>query len=230
MTERRRLLLIDDDVQLLLSLADHLRRDGYEVSTARSGPEALEALDSSWPDLVILDLMMPRMSGEDVAARIKKRADIPIIVLSVIDTMDVKVEMISRFAEDYLTKPFHHEELVARIQRVLGRLNERIPSQELVLGPDLTLVLRRREAVVGGKVVGLSPTETRFLATLAANVGEAVSTERLLSRVWSDADGAEPAYVWVTVRRLRRKIERDPDDPRYLLTERSGGYRLVAAV
>jgi DNA-binding response OmpR family regulator len=174
--------------------------------------------------------MMPRMSGEDVAARIKKRADIPIIVLSVIDTMDVKVEMISRFAEDYLTKPFHHEELVARIQRVLGRLNERIPSQELVLGPDLTLVLRRREAVVGGKVVGLSPTETRFLATLAANVGEAVSTERLLSRVWSDADGAEPAYVWVTVRRLRRKIERDPDDPRYLLTERSGGYRLVAAV
>lgn len=230
MTERRRLLLIDDDVQLLLSLGDRLRRDGYEVATAKSGAEALEALDASWPDLVILDLAMPRMSGEDVAARIKKRADIPIIVLSVIDSMDVKVEMISRFAEDYLTKPFHHEELVARIQRVLGRLNERIPSQELVLGPDLTLVLRRREAVVNGKVVGLSPTETRFLATLAANVGEAVSTERLLSRVWSDADGADPAYVWVTVRRLRRKIERDPDDPRHLLTEKSGGYRLVAAV
>ncbi len=230
MTDRYRILLVDDDVQLLGYLADRLQRDGYAVTTAKSGGEALTALDAAWPDLVILDLMMPRMSGEDVAAQIKKRADIPIIVLSAITASESKVELISRYAEDYLTKPFHHEELVARIRRVLGRLNERIPSQELVLGPDLTLVLRRREAVVAGSVVGLSPTEARFLATLAASVGEPVSTERLLSRVWSDADGADPAYVWVTVRRLRRKIETDPDRPRHLMTEKGGGYRLVAAV
>ncbi|MCU0505940.1 MAG: response regulator transcription factor [Chloroflexi bacterium] len=229
MVDRYRLLLVDDDVQLLAYLGDRLQRDGYDVTTAKSGGEALVALDAAWPDLVILDLMMPRMSGEELAAQIKRRADIPIIVLSAISAAESKVDLISRYAEDYLTKPFHHEELVARIRRVLGRLNERIPSQELVLGPDLTLVLRRREAIVDGDVVGLSPTETRFLATLAANVGESVTTERLLARVWSDADGADPAYVWVTVRRLRRKIERDPDRPRYLVTEKGGGYRLVGA-
>ena len=229
MVDRYRLLLVDDDIQLLAYLGDRLQRDGYDVTTAKSGGEALAALDASWPDLGILDLMSPRMSGEELAAQIKKRADIPIIVLSAISAAESKVDLISRYAEDYLTKPFNHEELVARIRRVLGRLNERIPSQELVLGPDLTLVLRRREAMVGGSIVGLSPTETRFLATLAANVGEPVTTERLLARVWSDADGADPAYVWVTVRRLRRKIEQDPDRPRYLVTEKGGGYRLVAA-
>jgi DNA-binding response OmpR family regulator len=229
MSDRFRLLLVDDDVQLLTYLADRLTRDGYDVTVAKSGAEALAAMDASWPDLVVLDLMLPRMKGEDIAARIKKRADIPIIVLSAVTSADSKVDLISRYAEDYLTKPFHHEELLARIRRVLARLNERIPSQELTLGPDLTLILRRREAVVADSLVSLSATETRFMATLAARVGEAVSTEQLLARVWGDADGADPAYVWVTVRRLRRKIERDPDHPRYLLTERGGGYRLVAA-
>ncbi len=229
MSDRYRLLLVDDDVQLLTYLAERLTRDGYDVTAAKSGAEALAALDASWPDLVVLDLMLPRMRGEEIAARIKKRADIPIIVLSAVTSADTKVELISRYAEDYLTKPFHHEELLARIRRVLGRLNERIPSQELELGPDLTLILRRREAIVGGDVVSLSATETRFMATLAARAGDPISTEQLLARVWGDADGADPAYVWVTVRRLRRKIEQDPDHPQYLVTERGGGYRLVPA-
>ncbi len=229
MSDRYRLLLVDDDVQLITYLAERLTRDGYDVTTAKSGAEALAALDASWPDLVVLDLMLPRMRGEEIAARIKKRADIPIIVLSAVTSADIKVELISRYAEDYLTKPFHHEELLARIGRVLGRLNERIPSQELELGPDLTLILRRREAIVGGDVVSLSATETRFMATLAARAGDPISTEQLLARVWGDADGADPAYVWVTVRRLRRKIEQDPDHPQYLVTERGGGYRLVPA-
>jgi DNA-binding response OmpR family regulator len=229
MTDRYRLLLVDDDIHLLTYLGDRLERDGYEVTTAKSGAEALAAIDAGWPDLVILDLMLPRMSGEDVAARIKKRADIPIIVLSAVTSSESRVDLISRYAEDYLTKPFHHEEHVARIRRVLMRLGERIPSQEVTLGPDLTLILRRREAIVAGRPVGLSATETRFMAALAARLGEEVSTEHMIARVWGDADGADPAYVWVTVRRLRRKIEVDPDEPRYLLTEKGGGYRLVAA-
>lgn len=220
---------MDDDAQLLAYLDDRLRRDGFDVTLAASGAEALERLDAQWPDLVILDLMMPRMGGEEVAARVKKRADIPIIVLSAITGSESKVDLLTRHAEDYVTKPFHYAELVARIQRVLRRLDERIPSQELTLGPDLTLILRRREAVVGGQTVSLSPTETRLLASLAANMDRAVSTDQLLTKVWGDADGADPAYVWVTVRRIRRKIEQDPDAPRYLVTERSGGYRLVAA-
>lgn len=230
MVDRHRLLLVDADVRLLADLGDRLRRDGFEVATARSGRAALAALDAVWPDLVILDPMTRGMSGEHLAARIKRRADIPIIVLSAISDAQTKVNLISRFAEDYVTKPFDGDELVARIRRVLTRLNERIPHQELDLGPDLTLILRRREAIVDGTTVGLSPNEARFLAALAANVGEAVSTERLLTRVWGDADGADPAYVWVIVRRLRRKIERDPARPRYLVTEKRGGYRLVSAI
>jgi DNA-binding response OmpR family regulator len=223
------ILVVDDDEALVSVLADRLRRHGFEAVVARSGTEALRRLDASWPDLVLLDLMLPGIAGEDLAAQIKRRADIPIIVVSAISTAESKVDLLQRYAEDYVTKPFDFDELAARIDRVLRRVGDRIPSQSLELGPDLTLLLSRRLAVMEGRHVGLSPTETRLLATLAANLDRPVTTEMLLSRVWSDADGADPAYVWVTVRRLRRKIEQDPDDPRYLVTERSGGYRLVRA-
>jgi DNA-binding response OmpR family regulator len=228
MTDRHRLLLVDDDVQLTQFLGARLRRDGFQVAIASSGPEALAAIDESWPDLVLLDLTMPGTSGEEVAAAIKKRADIPIVVLSAVATSRSKTDLIEHYAEDYVTKPFDYPELVARLNRVLRRLNERIPSELLELGPDLSLALRRREAIVASRPVALSPTETRLLATLAANLGTTITTEQLLARVWSDSDGADPAYVWVAIRRLRRKIEVDPDVPRHLLTDRNGGYRLVA--
>jgi DNA-binding response OmpR family regulator len=227
--ERAHLLVVDDDPQLLMLLADKLRRDGYDVVAAQSGADALRALDESWPQLVILDLMMPDMNGEEVAERIKARADIPIIILSAVTAAESKVGAIQRYAEDYVTKPFNYLELSARVERVLQRLNEKIPSQELVLGPDLTLMLARRRARVGDEAVGLSKIEARVLGTLAAARGEPVTTETLLARVWSLSDGADPAYVWVTMRRLRQKIERDPDNPRYLISERGGGYRLQAA-
>ena len=223
------ILVVDDDAALAEVLADRLRRHGFETVVARSGDEALRRLDAAWPDLVLLDLMLPGIAGEDLAALIKRRADIPIIVVSAISTAESKVDLLQRYAEDYVTKPFDFDELVARIERVMRRVGDRIPSMSLELGPDLTLLLSRRLAVREGRLVGLSPTETRLLATLAANLDRPVTTEMLLSRVWSDADGADPAYVWVTVRRLRRKIERDPDEPRYLVTERNGGYRLVQA-
>jgi DNA-binding response OmpR family regulator len=226
MTEPRRILLVEDDPRLVLFLEDRLRREGFDVTAALTGRGAIQALDDRWPDLVILDLILPDLPGEDVAAAIKERADLPIIVLSAVNETESKVELIERYAEDYVTKPFEYAELRARIQRVLWRLQERLPAQELVLGPDLTLVLRRRLAIVGGRPVRLSPTETRLLSILAANHGRTVSTEQLLSRVWSQADGADPSYVWVTMRRLRQKIELDPDHPRYLHTERSEGYRL----
>jgi DNA-binding response OmpR family regulator len=222
------LLLVDDDAQLLDLLAARLRRDGHRVTVARSGREALARLDDGWPDLIVLDLMMPGMDGLRLAGRIKRRADIPIVVLSAITAAESKVDLIERYAEDYLTKPFEYEELRARIERVLRRLEDRIPRREVVLGPDLSLTLPRREALVEGRRVSLSPTETRFLATLAAHLGRPVTTERLLAAVWSSAEGADPTYVWVTVRRLRLKLERDPDAPRHLLTERGLGYRLAA--
>ncbi len=223
----QRILLVDDDANLLVVLAEQLHDDGYEVATARDGQEALRRLEAGWPDLILLDLMMPRVDGLAVAREIKAAADLPIIVLSAIDTADSKAHLLDEVAEDYVTKPYDYSELVARVRRVLRRLADQIPVEELALG-DLVLVPRKREAIIRGRHVSLSPTESRFLATLAASMPRAVSTEQLLHKVWADSDCADPAYVWVTVRRLRQKLEVDPDQPRYLLTAAGGGYRLAA--
>ena len=222
-----RLLLVDDDQAHLDALAERLTGDGFEVARAVSGSEALERLDEAWPDLVLLDLMMPEMDGQALAGRIKNRADIPNLVLSAVAAAGSKADLIAHFAEDYVTKPYDYAELVARIRRVLRRLQDQIPVEELALG-DLTLVPRRREAIVRGRHVSLSPTESRFLATLAASLPKSVSTDQLLHKVWADSDAADPAYVWVTVRRLRQKLELDADDPHHLLTDPAGGYRLAA--
>lgn len=225
--ERRHVLLVDDDPNLVMFLGDRLRRDGHQVSTALNSADALAHLDQQWPDIVILDLMLPTLGGEELARQIKQRADIPVIVLSAVSASESKVDLISRYAEDYVTKPFSYAELEARMQRILRRVGARLPTAELVLGPDLTLILQRRRAVVAGHALSLSPIESRFLGQLAGRLGETVTTDELLANVWSGADGADPAYVWVTVRRLRRKIEVDPDRPVHLLTDPDGGYRIV---
>ncbi len=226
MTEPTRLLLAEDDTRLVGFLEERLKRDGYAVTVATRGGEALAAVDRRWPDLILLDLMLPDMRGEQVAAEIKRRADLPIIVLSAVSEVSAKTTMIQQFAEDYLTKPFHYPELRARIERVLRRLEDRIPVEEVKVATGLSLILRKRQAIVDGEVIHLTPIETRLLATLSATPGRTVTTDQLLSRVWADADGADPVYVWVTVRRLRQKLEPDPAAPRFLHTVKGGGYRL----
>jgi two-component system KDP operon response regulator KdpE len=221
-----RILLVDDDPNLLVLLAEELRADGFEVQTARDGVEALRRLEGGWPDLVIVDLMMGRMDGLSLAREIKAQADLPIIVLSAIDAADSKADLLDEVAEDYVTKPYHYPELRARIGRVLRRLGEKVPRQRLALGPDLSLELHHRRAVVDDIVVQLTPTESRLLFALAANLGQTLTTETLLNRGWASTEDADPSYVWVTMRRLRRKIERDPDHPRHLVTVRGVGYRL----
>ncbi len=223
-----RILLVDDDSNLLVLLAEQLRDDGFEVTTARDGTEALRRLEASWPDLLIVDMMMPHQDGLSLAREIKERADLPIIVLSAIDAADSKANLLEEVAEDYVTKPYHYPELRARIHRVLRRLGDRVPRQRLVLGPLLSLELHRRVAIVDGRPVGLTPTESRLLYSLAANLGRTVPTETLLARGWAETEDADPSYVWVTMRRLRQKLERDPNHPVHLLTVRGVGYRLVA--
>ncbi|MGH3073328.1 MAG: response regulator transcription factor [Gaiellales bacterium] len=222
-----RILIVDDDPGLVTLLAEQLVGDGFEVQSARDGEEALVRLRDGWPDLLIVDLMMPKMDGLTLAREVKSRADLPIIVLSAIDAGDEKADLLEEFAEDYVTKPYHYPELRARIHRVLRRLAERVPRQALRLGPDLSLELHQRRAIVGGTAVPLTPTESRLLFALAANIGRTVTTESLLARGWADTDEAEPSYVWVTMRRLRQKIEFDPNHPLHLLTMRGVGYRLV---
>jgi two-component system, OmpR family, KDP operon response regulator KdpE len=223
-----RILLVDDDPHLLVLLAEQLRADGYETITARDGAEALRRLRTSWPDLLIIDMMMGRMDGLTLAREIKAHADLPIIVLSAIDAGDSKADLLEEVAEDYVTKPYHYPELRARINRVLRRLGDKVPKQSLVLGPSLVLDLQRREATVDGRVVQLTPTESRLLYALAANLGKTVTTEVLLARGWADTEDADASYVWVTMRRLRQKVEVDPNRPAHLMTVRGVGYRLVA--
>ena len=223
---QQHVLLVDDDPNLVMFLGDRLRRSGYTMTTAMDGRAALDRLAEGWPDVVILDLMLPGMDGEEVARRIKQHSDVPVIVLSAVSASESKIEMLTRYAEDYVTKPFQYAELEARLRRVLRRVGPR-PASELVLGPDLTLILPRRRAIVAGNEVVISPTETRFLGVLAAQPSRAVTSDELLANVWSAADGPDPTYVWVTVRRLRQKIEVDPDHPVYLVTVPGNGYRLV---
>lgn len=225
---RPAILLVDDDPTLLSVLSRRLTREGMEVRTASSGPDALGALDGAWPALLVVDLMMPGMDGFELCRRVKRIADLPIIVLSAVDAGEAKVRALEEYAEDYVTKPFNPEELVARVHRVLqrtsaGRSELTIDNGEVEI--DLTA---RRVATPAGNHP-LTPTEVRVLGVMIAWLDRTVPTETLLDRVWSDADGADPSYVWVTMRRLRRKLERDPDNPRYLLTERGVGYRLVSS-
>jgi two-component system response regulator VicR len=222
-----RILLVDDDPNLLVLLADQLRADGFEVQTARDGDEALRRLRGGWPDLLILDMMMPRMDGLTLAREIKSQADLPIIVLSAIDVADSKADLLEEVAEDYVTKPYHYPELRARITRILRRLGDKVPRRALILGPDLVLELHRRSATVRGEPVQLTPTESRLLYALAANLGQTVTTETLLDRGWADTEDADPSYVWVTMRRLRQKIEPNPNHPIHVVTVRGIGYRLV---
>ena len=224
-----RILLVDDDPHLLIFLADQLRSDGFSVQTARDGQEALKRLEGAWPDLLVVDLLMPRLDGLTLARRVKARADLPIIVLSAIDTGDSKAEALEEVAEDYITKPFHYPELRARINRVLRRVGDRVPSGRLDLGGGLVLDLQRRRLFLDGVETHLTPVELRLLYALAAHLDSVVPTETLLARGWSDTEAPDPSYVWVTMRRLRRKLERDPDAPRYLETVRGVGYRLNRA-
>ncbi|MDQ3880183.1 MAG: response regulator transcription factor [Chloroflexota bacterium] len=222
---RPALLLVDDDRTLLSVLARRLTREAYEVSTATSAHGALTALARRWPALMVVDLMMPGVDGFELCRRVKRVADVPIVVLSAVDAGESKVRALEEYAEDYVTKPFSSDELVARIRRVLRRTAADRPFLTLARGTVELDLVRRRVSTSRGEQP-LTPTEARFLQILAASLDTTVATDTLVDRVWSQADGADPSYVWVTVRRLRRKLEEDPDRPRLLVTDRGIGYRL----
>ena len=222
---RPAILLVDDDPTILSVLARRLAREGFDVRTAPNGSGALASLERGWPSLLVVDLMMPGMDGFELSRRVKRIADLPIIFLSAVDASEAKVRALEEYAEDYVTKPFDPDELVARVQRVLRRTSNGRPNVVLGGGDvEIDLAKRRLSTPVGEHA--LTPVETRLLQLLIASVDHVVTTESILERVWADSDGADPSYVWVTVRRLRRKLEVDPDRPRYLLTERGVGYRL----
>ncbi len=225
----QRILVVDDDLGLLRLVELTLSRAGYEVLTALSGEEALDLIQRrGLPHLAIVDILMPGMDGFEFCRAVHEFCDLPIILLSAVDAKATVVEGIREHAEDYITKPFHPRELVARVERVLRRIGDFSYTLQPLIDVDERLVVDfpGRRVIADGEPVDLTPTETKLLCVLMRDDGRVVSTDYLLRRVWPLADVYEDS-LRVHVYRLRQKIEADPSEPRYIVTERGLGYRFV---
>jgi two-component system KDP operon response regulator KdpE len=222
-----RILVVDDEPAIVRAVRANLDRHGFRVDTAATAREAIEHSQMR-PDLILLDLGLPDGDGLEVIRIVREQSDTPIIVLSARGAERDKVRALDLGADDYLTKPFGLEELYARI-RVALRHNTRMPGNEQVFRTgDLEIDVERRRVEVDGEEVHLTPTEYTLLVALAKNADRVVTDAMLLREVWGPQYGDEDHYLHVYVARLRKKIERDPQRPRYLRTEPGVGYRLLA--
>jgi two-component system KDP operon response regulator KdpE len=220
-----RILVVDDEPQILRALQTSLKGAGYEVDTASTGEQALTAAAVRPPDAVILDLVLPDMSGSEVSKELRTWTTVPVIVLSVVGDEHQKVAALDAGADDYVTKPFGVDELLARLRAALRRAD---PSPEPVLSiGELRVDLEAREVTFDGKPVQLTPNEYGLLTLLARNEGKLLTHQAILREVWGRAYADESHYLHVYVSQLRRKLEPDPARPRYILTEPGVGYRLV---
>jgi len=221
-----RVLVVDDEPQILRALKASLRGAGYDVETAETAEGALTAAALSPPDAVILDLVLPDGRGTEVARELRTWSTVPIIVLSVVGDESEKVAALDAGADDYVTKPFGIDELLARLRAAMRRVD---PSSEPVIEiGELRVDLEKRSVSVAGVPVQLTPHEFGLLALLARNEGKLLTHSAILREVWGRAYADESHYLHVYVSQLRRKIEPDPTRPRYILTEPGAGYRLVA--
>jgi len=223
-----RILLVDDELSIQRTLAPLLRSRGYDVDVAGTGADALKIVAEHPPDLIILDLGLPDIEGAEVCRRIRATAKMPIIVLSARGNEADKVAALDLGADDYVTKPFGPEELLARIRVWLRRLmsDERVESGRVTVG-DLTIDYDRRRLLRGDDEIRLTPKEFELLAFLARNPDRVLTHRAILKEVWGPNAVDQPEHLWVLVAQLRKKIEVDPATPRYLISEPWVGYRLV---
>jgi len=223
-----RILVIEDDPGILRALKTNLTRHGFEVETAETGGQALDSFSCRPPDLILLDLGLPDVDGTVVIQEVRARASTPIVVLSVRGGEHDKVAALDLGADDYLTKPFGVEELLARVRVALRHAAGVASGTAAVFKTgDLEVDIEHRRVRVGAEEVHLTPTEYDLLKTFASQPDKVLTDRMLLRAVWGPEYGSEAHYLHVYVARLRRKIERDPQRPRYLLTEPGVGYRLV---
>jgi two-component system KDP operon response regulator KdpE len=229
MARRTTVLIVDDEPPIRRFLRTSLAAQDYEVIEAGNGAEAIRAMASAAPDLVILDLGLPDMNGTEVISAIRGTSPVPIIVLSVRNDERGKVEALDLGADDYVTKPFGMEELVARIRTALRhRFQEKGETPVFVAG-DLSVDLVRRIVKRSGAEVKLSPKEYDLLRLLVENAGKVLTHRHLLAKVWGPAHTEDAQYLRVFIRSLRHKLEADPARPALILTEPGVGYRLARA-
>ncbi|HEV8025863.1 MAG TPA: response regulator [Stellaceae bacterium] len=230
MARRTTVLIVDDEPPIRRFLRTSLAAQDYEVIEAGNGAEAIRAMASAAPDLVILDLGLPDMNGTEVIRSIRGSSPVPIIVLSVRNDERGKVEALDLGADDYITKPFGMEELVARIRTALRhRFQEKGETPVFVAG-DLSVDLVRRIVKRSGAEVKLSPKEYDLLRLLVENAGKVLTHRHLLAKVWGPAHTEDAQYLRVFIRSLRHKLEADPARPALILTEPGVGYRLASAL
>lgn len=221
-----KILVIEDEEDMVKLLRHKLEQEGYQVLAANDGVEGLQILHEQHPHLILLDLMIPRMDGWETCRQVREYSDIPIIILSALEKVDHKVRGLTLGADDYITKPFSLEELVARIGAALRRYGHPF-TESLTVKVDNHLVVdrARRRVSTNGQWRDLSPTEYRILDCFLDNVGRILTHQSLLTQVWGWEYAEETDYLKVYIHHLRKKIERDPREPCYILTERGLGYR-----
>lgn len=227
--DRRRILVVDDEERMVRFIRLNLEHDGFQVTEAFNGKQAIQRLRDVLPDLILLDVMMPDLDGFEVLEMIREISNVPIIMLTAKGEEDDRVKGLEKGADDYVTKPFSPRELVSRVKAVLRRTEGATGSMHGLIAIDdrLKIDFDRREVWLEGKVVKLRPTEYRLLFHLVQNAGWVVSHDQLLTNVWGYEYRDEPHYVRLYINYLRQKLEKDAANPKYILTERGVGYRFL---
>jgi len=227
--DRRKILIVDDEERMVRFIRMNLEHDGFLVSEAFNGKQAIQKMRDATPDLLLLDVMMPDVDGFEVLETIREISNVPVIMLTAKGEEDDRVRGLELGADDYVTKPFSPRELVSRVKAVLRRTEGASGSMHELIEVDerLKIDFDRREIWLEGKLVKLRPTEYRLLYHLVQNAGWVVSHDQLLQKVWGYEYRDEPHYVRLYINYLRQKLEKDSAVPVYILTERGVGYRFV---
>ena len=225
--QSKTILVVDDEPRIAEAVSMNLELEGYQVSYASNGQEALQKTTDELPDLIILDVMMPDMDGFETLRRIREISNVPVIMLTVKGSETDKVKGLDLGADDYVTKPFGSKELVSRVKAALRRteMPGPVPKTEVRVDENLSIDFSRRQVIVRGKEVHLRPTEYRLLYHLVSNAGHVLTHEMLLRKVWGYDYRDEDQYLWLYMTYLRQKLEDNPREPKYILGERGIGYR-----
>jgi DNA-binding response OmpR family regulator len=223
-----KILIVDDEPLYLRLLEESLKLEKYDVFKAENGHEAIEVVSVHHPDLVVMDVMMPDMDGFTACKSIREFSNVPIIMLTSKAAERDRVTGLDLGADDYIVKPFSGEEFLARVRAALRRAesNKASAQQEVLSHGDLSIDVSRAEVYVGGKLVFLSATEYRLLLHLAHNIGKVLTSEELLTNVWGDEYREDKEILWVSISRLRQKLEEDPKQPRHIVTRSGMGYSM----
>jgi len=229
MAQKTKILVVDDEPKIRMFIRANLQARGYDVYLAQDGIEALEVAARVLPDVIVLDVGMPGMDGIEVCRKIREWADTPIIILSVKEDEKIKVRALDEGADDYITKPFSLEELLARVRVALRHAaGTRVAARIVFTAGDLEVDMTKRVAHLRGELIKLTRTEYELLAYLINNIGKVLSHNEILQNVWGPEYGGESEYVRVFIGQLRRKIEDDPSNPQFIVTVPRIGYRFVS--